>query len=91
MNRLKLLLFLIITIVFVESQELDENFLDSLPDDIKQDILQRSDIKEDSVDTNYSSYRYSSKVPQSEDLVNLKKRLEQDLLEREKGLLAMII
>jgi protein involved in polysaccharide export with SLBB domain len=86
MNRLKLLLFLIITIVFVESQELDENFLDSLPDDIKQDILQRSDIKEDSVDTNYSSYRYSSKVPQSEDLVNLKKRLEQDLLELEKRL-----
>ena len=41
MNKIKFLP-LLLTIIYVNSQQLDENYLDSLPDDIKEDLLEKS-------------------------------------------------
>ena len=39
MKDLKFLLLLLSFICYVEAQELDEKYLDSLPDDIKEDLI----------------------------------------------------
>ena len=86
MNKLIHKLFLLIFAFSLSSQELDENFLDSLPNDIRKDVVERSSSKEKQTDPNYSSFQYSSKLKQSEELALLKKRLEIDLLELERRL-----
>lgn len=70
----------------LNSQELDKGFLDSLPDDIKDDVIQRSDKNGDAISDNYSAYQYSSKLREKEDLKKLKERLEIDLRELERRL-----
>ena len=87
MNKLIHKLFLLIFAFSLSSQELDENFLDSLPNDIRKDVVERSSSKEKQSDPNYSSFQYSSKLKQSEELALLRKRLETDLLELERRLL----
>ena len=86
MNKLIHKLFLLIFAFSLSSQELDENFLDSLPNDIRKDVVERSSSKEKQSDPNYSSFQYSSKLKQSEELALLRKRLETDLLELERRL-----
>ncbi|MEC7958477.1 MAG: SLBB domain-containing protein [Pseudomonadota bacterium] len=86
MNKLIHKLFLLIFAFSLSSQELDENFLDSLPNDIRKDVVERSSSKEKQTDPNYSSFQNSSKLKQSEELALLKKRLEIDLLELERRL-----
>ena len=75
-----------ITALSMSSQELDENFLNSLPDDIKQDLVEKNSKQGASSQQKYKPYLYSSKLSQAEELIKLKERLELDLLELERRL-----
>lgn len=89
MKKYKLLFaitFIITTTLNVHSQELNEEFLQSLPDDIKKDLVNRNAQQTESVDENYRPYLYSSKLSQAEEILKLKERLERDLLELERRL-----
>ena len=44
MNKLKFLP-LLLPFLFIHAQELDESYLASLPDDIREDLLERNDNK----------------------------------------------
>lgn len=86
MNKIKYQIFLGLFAFTLNSQELDENFLDSLPEDIRRDVAERAEGKKDDTDNNYNSFLYSSKLEQAEELLELKKRLESDLRELERRL-----
>ena len=87
-NKMKKYIFLILLPLLtldINSQEVfDQDFLDSLPDDIKDDVMQRSDEKGDGINDNFSAYQYSSKLRKK--FEKLKKRLEFDLKELERRL-----
>ena len=85
MKILKIVLLLLVT-VSVRSQELDSEFLDSLPDDIRKDIQENNMRKLDGTAEKYSPYIYSSKLTKAETFLKLKNRLEADLLELERRL-----
>ena len=55
MKILKIVLLLLVT-VLVRSQELDAEFLDSLPDDIRKDIQENNMRKLDGTAEKYSPY-----------------------------------
>ena len=86
MKKNNKLIFTILLSISLGSQELDSNFLDSLPDDIKKDLQEQSAKKSISKELNYKPYLYSSKLSQAEELLSLKERLELDLLELERRL-----
>ena len=87
MKKYIFLILLPLLILDINSQEVfDQDFLDSLPDDIKDDVMQRSDEKGDGINDNFSAYQYSSKLREKEELEKLKKRLEFDLKELERRL-----
>lgn len=69
--------------ILVQAQELDENFLDSLPDDVREDLVNRAGENTESAKENYRPSQYSSKLKQAEELIDLKTRIEKDLLELE--------
>ena len=48
--------------------------------------MDRADEKGESIDENYSSFQYSSKLEQVEELSELKTRIEKDLKELERRL-----
>ena len=73
-------------IVSLGAQELDEEFLDSLPDDIKRDLQDKNDRQSLSANETYRPYLYSSKLKQTEEILKLKDRLEDDLLDLERRL-----
>ena len=85
MKTIKLILLSII-VVSVSAQELDQEFLDSLPDDIKRDLQNKNELQSLSADENYRPYLYSSKLRQTEEILKLKDRLEKDLLALERRL-----
>ena len=85
MKIIKLLLLSIVA-VSISAQELDPEFLDSLPDDIRKDIQETNQRKLDGTDEKYSPYIYSSKLAKAETFLKLKDRLEKDLLEMERRL-----
>ena len=85
MNNLRFLL-LMLPFIFIQAQQLDENYLDSLPEDIKEDLLERADQNIDDATPNYRSSLYSSKLEKAEELIELKQRLEKDLLDLERRL-----
>ncbi len=85
MKIIKLLLLSIVA-VSISAQELDPEFLESLPDDIRKDIQENNQRKLDGTDEKYSPYKYSSKLAQAETFLKLKDRLEKDLLEMERRL-----
>ena len=70
--------------VFISAQELDNEFLESLPDDVREDIEKRKQQKVDGTAEQYRPYIYSSKLSQVETFLKLKDRLEADLLELER-------
>lgn len=70
----------------IYSQELDEAFLDSLPDDVRNDILNKTISQEKASDKIYRPSQFSSKLQQEEELLKLKLRIENDLSELEKRL-----
>ena len=82
----KIILMLSIFTISFNAQELDPNFLDSLPDDIKKDLMEKNANQSLSTKENYKPYLYSSKLNQAEELIDLKERLELDLLELERRL-----
>jgi polysaccharide biosynthesis/export protein len=74
MNKL-LISTLLITSVAIYSQELDDAYLESLPDDVREDVLSKIDLREDNDKTIYR--RQSSmtdKVFSEEELEDRKKR-----------------
>ena len=85
MKIIKLLLLSIVA-VSINAQELDPDFLESLPDDIRKDIQETNQRKLDGTDEKYSPYIYSSKLAKAETFLKLKDRLERDLLEMERRL-----
>lgn len=85
MKIVKLLLLPIVALS-ISAQELDPEFLESLPDDIRKDIQENNQRKLDGTDEKYSPYKYSSKLAQAETFLKLKDRLEADLLEMERRL-----
>lgn len=85
MYRLRFLPILF-SFFLLDAQQLDESYLDSLPEDIKEDLLDRADENIDASKENYRSSLYSSKLEQAEELIDLKTRLEADLEELEQRL-----
>ena len=85
MNKFRFLL-LIFAFITVDAQELDQNFLESLPDDVRQDLLDRADENQQNSQENYRPSIYTSKLERAEELSELKKRLELDLIELERRL-----
>ncbi len=85
MNNLKYVL-LLMPFIYISAQQLDETYLDSLPDDIKEDLLERADQNMEDAESNYRSSLYSSKLEKAEELIELKTRLEADLQELERRL-----
>ncbi len=85
MKKLIVLSF-IFSIFFIEAQQPDESFLDSLPEDIREDLLKRTEEQTKSAEENYRPSQYSSKLKQAEELIDLKIRIEADLEELEKRL-----
>ena len=81
-----LLIGLLSQFSLIQAQELDESFLDSLPEDVREDIVKRADKQSELAEQNYRPSQYSSKLKQAEELVDLKMRLEQDLFELRKRL-----
>lgn len=73
-------------ILSLNSQELELNFLESLPDDIKKDLMDKNAQQSIKTEENYKPYKYSSKLSQAEELLSLKERLELDLQELERRL-----
>ena len=80
------LIFLSLMIVSIGAQELDPEFLESLPDDIRKDLQQKNQRKALGTEETYRPYLYSSKLSQAETFLTLKDRLERDLLELERRL-----
>jgi len=85
MKNIKILLLMLVT-VFVSAQDLDPEFLESLPDDIRKDIQETNQRKADGTAETYKPYIYSSKLKKAETFLKLKDRLESDLLELERRL-----
>ena len=83
MKNIKFVLMMLIT-VYINAQELDPEFLESLPDDIRKDIQETNQRKADGTAETYSPYIYSSKLKKAETFLKLKDRLESDLLELER-------
>ena len=77
MKKLNLILLSLI-ILSVNSQELNQSFMNSLPDDIKKDLADRNADKALNSENNYRPYLNSSKLRQSEELSSLKDRIEKD-------------
>ena len=88
MNKIKLIKLAIIPLVSLSlvAQELDQDFLNSLPDDIKNDLAEKNSKTQESSSENYRPYLNSSKLNKDEDLLILKQRLEYDLQELEQRL-----
>ena len=88
MNKIKLIKLAIIPLVSLSlvAQELDQDFLNSLPDDIKNDLAEKNTKTQESSSENYRPYLNSSKLNKDEDLLILKQRLEYDLQELEQRL-----
>ena len=84
-NKIILMLCLI-SMTSLNSQELDPSFLDSLPDDIQKDLMEKNSKQGLNSEIKYKPYLYSSKLNQAEELIKLKERLELDLLELERRL-----
>ena len=57
-----------------------------MPEDIKDDLLERADENKEQSKENYRSSLYSSKLEETEELIELKTRLEADLEELERRL-----
>lgn len=85
MKTIKLILLSII-IVSLGAQELDKEFLDSLPDDIRKDLEDKNDRQGLNSQETYRPYLYSSKLKQTEEFLKLKDRLELDLQALERKL-----
>ena len=78
MKKLILLTPIILFFISIHAQELDQAFLDSLPDDIKEDIANQSATNSDREKSIYRSIESQTKLEKKK-LGDLRKRLEDDL------------
>ena len=85
MKTTKLAILMLIS-VSLHAQEFDKEFLDSLPDDVREDLETRNETRAQGANETYRPYLYSSKLNQAEELLSLKDRLEKDLLDLERRL-----
>ena len=86
MQNILILMFSFLLTASLNSQELDSSFLDSLPEDIQKDLMEKNSKQGLNSQENYKPYLYSSKLSQAEELITLKERLELDLKELERRL-----
>tara|TARA_B100000768_G_C11276323_1_gene376152 strand:+ start:1224 stop:3044 length:1821 start_codon:yes stop_codon:yes gene_type:complete len=84
MKTTKLAILFTLISVSLHAQELDTEFLASLPDDIRKDIQENNKRKADGTAETYRPYIYSSKLTKAETFLKLKDRLEADLLDLER-------
>ena len=77
---------LLLIFPLLQAQELDPNFLNSLPDDIRNDILSKAQDNQESAEPNYRSSEFSSKLELEDSIFKLKEKLEDNLEELEKRL-----
>ena len=68
MYNLKFPLLVSLFSLSIFSQELDNDFLQSLPNDVRKDVLARANDQSQNIEDNYSPYQYSSKLQQAEEL-----------------------
>ena len=68
---------LLLAIFIIQAQELDQAYLDSLPEEIKEDLMSRSESNAKEAEVNYRST--TSSLKKEKELVDLKFRLEADL------------
>tara|TARA_B100000674_G_scaffold496879_1_gene528559 strand:- start:129 stop:1940 length:1812 start_codon:yes stop_codon:yes gene_type:complete len=68
----------------IQAQMFDESFLESLPEEIRADVLARSENQNE--EETFRASDVSSAVPSAEELIDLKARLEADLFELEQRL-----
>lgn len=85
MKNLKFL-FLSFFALSILAQDFDSKFLESLPEDIADDVLQRSKNSPGQEEPTYRPSKFSSKLEKEEELIKLKNRLEKDLEELERRL-----
>ena len=81
MKTIKLAILFTLISVSLHAQELDQKFMNSLPDDIRKDLESKNEMQVKKTDETYRPYLYSSKLSQAEELLSLKDRLEEDLLD----------
>ncbi len=81
MKTTKLAILFTLISVSLHAQELDKKFMDSLPDDIRKDLESKNEMQVKKTNETYRPYLYSSKLSQAEELISLKDRLEEDLLD----------
>ena len=86
MKKINLIFLMSLLIISVSAQELDEDFLNSLPEDVRKDLENKNSLQGKNSQETYRPYLYSSKLSQTEELLSLKDRLELDLLELERRL-----
>ena len=86
MNKLKFPLLFLFASSILNSQDLDDSFLASLPVDLRKDVVERAENQDSNTEENYTPYKYSSKLQRAEELIDLKNRLESDLEELERRL-----
>ena len=89
MKTKKLILLSLISLSIVAQDMptlLNQEFLDSLPEDIRKDIQDNNTATALDSNETYRPYLYSSKLKQTEELLNLKDRLEKDLIDLERRL-----
>lgn len=70
---------LLLAFPLLQAQELDPNFLNSLPDDIRNDILSKAQNSQKSAEPNYRSSEFSSKLELEDSVFKLKEKLEDNL------------
>ena len=84
MKNKVIIIFSFLLVATLNTQELDSSFLNSLPEDIKKDLMEKNSQQGLNSQENYKPYLYSSKLNQAEELIRLKERLELDLIELER-------
>jgi|TARA_A100001015_G_scaffold129788_1_gene143993 polysaccharide export outer membrane protein len=81
MKTIKIAILFMLISASLYAQDLDQQFLDSLPDDVKEDLVKNNKERKEKAKETYRPYLYSSKLAQVEELLSLKERLEKDLLD----------
>lgn len=86
MKNLKFLALVFFNVLFIQAQDFDPKYLDSLPEDIKNDVLEKSFSNSDNNKPAYRASKVSTRLEKEQSLIELKERLENDLLELEQRL-----
>ena len=84
MKTTKLAILFTLISVSLHAQELDPEFLESLPEDIRKNIQEKNQRTIDGTAEQYRPFIYSSKFSKVETFLKLKDRLEADLLQLER-------